>query len=155
MSVRLSVCVSVCLSVRVFTFEVPFNGLFAPTSRSRMSNIFRDSESLGKSNGKKWSHIQTFLFGSGLKSPRKKKFFFCWFCGPVSVRRLYNDMRRLYWDMRRLYWYDAVILRLVLDDFSRLLILQNFIGPTIRIGREIRCLPYAGFSYKGLLEEWK
>ena len=28
----------------------------APTSRSRMSNIFRDSESLGKSNGK-WSKI--------------------------------------------------------------------------------------------------
>ena len=49
--------------VCVFTFEVPFNGLFAPTSRSRMSNSFRDSESLGKSNG------------SGLKSPRKKKFF--------------------------------------------------------------------------------
>ena len=47
--------------------------------------------------------------------------------------------------MRRLYWYDAVILRLVLDDFSRLLILQNFIGPTIRIGQEIQCLPYAGF----------
>ena len=39
---------SVCLFVRVFTFEVPFNGLFAPTSRSRMSNIFRDSESWGK-----------------------------------------------------------------------------------------------------------
>ena len=52
-----SVCLFVRLSVRVFTFEVPFNGLFAPTSRSRMSNIFRDSESLGKSNGKKWSHI--------------------------------------------------------------------------------------------------
>ena len=34
-----------------------FNGLFALTSRSRMSNIFRDSESLGKSNGKKWSQI--------------------------------------------------------------------------------------------------
>ena len=57
-------------------FSVFFNGLFAPTSRSRISNIFRDSESLGKSNGKKWSHIWTFLFGSGLKSPRKKKFFF-------------------------------------------------------------------------------
>ena len=71
----------VCLSVCVFTFEVPFNGLFAPTSRSRMSNIFRDSEFLGKSNGKKWSQIGTFLFGSGLKSPRKKKFFCCcWFC---------------------------------------------------------------------------
>ena len=59
----------------MFTFEVPFNGLFAPTSRSRMSNILRDSESLGKSNGKKWSHIGTFQFGSGLKSPKKKKKF--------------------------------------------------------------------------------
>ena len=43
-----SVCPSVRLSVCLFTFEVPFNGLFAPTSQSRMSNIFRDSESLGK-----------------------------------------------------------------------------------------------------------
>ena len=75
-SVRLSVCLSVCLFVCLFTFELPFNGLFAPTSRSRMSNIFRDSESLGKSNGKKWSYIWTFLFGSGLKSPRRKKVFF-------------------------------------------------------------------------------
>ena len=57
-------------------FSVFFNSLFAPTSRSGMSNIFRDSESLGKSNGKKGSNIWTFLFGSGLKSPRKKKFFF-------------------------------------------------------------------------------
>ena len=56
-NVRLCVCPSVCLSVCVFTFEVPFNGLFAPTSRNQMSNIFRDSESLGKSNGKKWSQI--------------------------------------------------------------------------------------------------
>ena len=89
-----------------FTFEVPFNGLFASTSRSRMSNIFRDSEPLGKSNGKKWSNIWTFLFGSGLKLPRKKKGFFCWFClGPPSYG----------------------------------------IGATIRIGREMLCLPYAGF----------
>ena len=76
-NVRPSVCLFVCPSVRVFTFEVPFNGLFAPTFRIRMSNIFRDSESLGKSNGKKWSHIQTFLFGSGLKLPRN--FFFVFF----------------------------------------------------------------------------
>ena len=69
--VRPSVCTSVCL----FTFEVPFNGLFAPTSRSRMSNIFTDSESLGKSNGTKWSQIWTFLFENCLKSPRKKSFF--------------------------------------------------------------------------------
>ena len=51
------VCLSVCLSVCLFTFEVPFKRLFAPTSRRRMSKIFRDSESLGKSNGKKWSQI--------------------------------------------------------------------------------------------------
>ena len=55
-------------------FSVFFNGLFAPTSRSRMSNILRDSESLGKSNGKKRSQIWTFLFENCLKSPRKKKF---------------------------------------------------------------------------------
>ena len=71
-----SVCLFVSVSVCVFTFEVPFNGLFAPTFRCWMSNIFRDSESLGKSNGKKWSQIRTFLFGSGLKSPRKKKIIF-------------------------------------------------------------------------------
>ena len=79
LSISRNVCLFVCLSVRVsvclFTVEVPFNGLFAPTSCSRMSNIFRDSESLGKSNEKKWSNIWTFLFGSGLKSPRKKSFF--------------------------------------------------------------------------------
>ena len=62
------------LSVCLFTFEVPFNGLFAPTSQSRMSNIFKDLESLGENNGKKWSNILTFLFGSGLKSPHN--FFF-------------------------------------------------------------------------------
>ena len=57
-----SKCPSVCVSVCVFTFEVPFKRLFAPTSRSGMSNIFSDSESLGKSNGKKWTHIGKFLF---------------------------------------------------------------------------------------------
>ena len=36
-------------------FEVPFKRLFAPTFRSQMSNIFRDSEFLGESNGNKWS----------------------------------------------------------------------------------------------------
>ena len=67
---------SVRLYVRLSVhFWGPFNGLFAPTSRSRMSNIVRDSESLGKSNGKKWSQIWTFLFENCLKSPHKKKFF--------------------------------------------------------------------------------
>ena len=67
--VRPSVCLYVCL----FTFEIPFNSLFAPTSQSRMSNIFTDSESLGKSNGKKWSRIWTFLFENCQKSRHKKK----------------------------------------------------------------------------------
>ena len=80
-SVRLSVRLSVCPCVCRFTFEVPFNGLFAPTSQSRMSNIFRDSESLGESNGKKWSHIWTFLFENCQKLPRKNKFFFADFAG--------------------------------------------------------------------------
>ena len=47
-----SACVSICPSVCLLTFEVPFNGLLAPTYQSWMSNIFRDSESLGKSNGR-------------------------------------------------------------------------------------------------------
>ena len=67
MSVRLCVC--------LFTFEVPFNGLFAPTSRSGMSNIFRDSESLGKSKGKKWSQIWTFFFKLSKITAKKKVFF--------------------------------------------------------------------------------
>ena len=46
---------NVRLSVRRFTFEVPFKRFFTPISRSRMSNISRASESLGKSSGKKWS----------------------------------------------------------------------------------------------------
>ena len=71
-----SVCPSVRLSVCLFTFEVPFKRLFGPITQSRMSNIFRDSESLGKSNGKKWSQVWTFLFENCLKSPRKKKVFF-------------------------------------------------------------------------------
>ena len=75
-NVRLCVCPSVCLSVYVFTFEVPLKRLFAPTSRSRMSNIFRDSESLGKSSGKKWSHIWTFMFENCLKLPHTKKVSF-------------------------------------------------------------------------------
>ena len=47
-NVRLSVCLSVRLCVCLFTFEVPFNGLFAPTSQSRMSNIFRIRNPWGK-----------------------------------------------------------------------------------------------------------
>ena len=43
--------------VRLFTFELPFKRLFAPTYRSRKFKIFTDAESLGKSNRKKLSQI--------------------------------------------------------------------------------------------------
>ena len=72
--------------------SVFFNGLFAPTSRSRMSNMFRDSESLGKSNGKKWSQIWTFLFENYLKLPRKKKFFFFFFFGLLRFLVFFNGL---------------------------------------------------------------
>ena len=65
-NVRLCVRVSACSSVRLFTFEVPFKRLFAPTSRSWISTIFRDSESSNKSIGMKWSQIWTFLLKNGL-----------------------------------------------------------------------------------------
>ena len=92
-----SICLYVCLSVCSF-LEFPFNVLFAPTSQSRMSNIFRDSESLGGSNGKKWSHIWTFLFESGLKFPRKKKVFFvCWFCLTKHVGNHTSQWMRDLW----------------------------------------------------------
>ena len=58
----------------LFPLFTPFKRLFAPTSRSPMSKLFRYSESLGKSNGKKWSQIWKLLLIKGVKSPRKKKF---------------------------------------------------------------------------------
>ena len=75
----------------MFTFEVPFKRLFAPTSRSRMSNIFRASESLGKSNGKKWSQIGTFFFENCQKLTRKKKFFFADFALQNMVETTLTD----------------------------------------------------------------
>ena len=70
------VCVCVCVCLFVPFHVVYFEAYFAPTSQSRMSKVFRDSESLGKSAGKKRFQNWTFLLWSGLKSPRKKSFFF-------------------------------------------------------------------------------
>ena len=60
-SVHLSVCPCVC----VFTFKVPLKRFFAPTSQSRMSKVFRDSE----------SRIGKKLLTKGVKSPPKKLVF--------------------------------------------------------------------------------
>ena len=76
---RVSVRVSVRLSVRLFTFRYRLNVFLPPLPKVPVvQNLekFRYSESLGKSNGKKWSQILPFLFGSCLKLPRKKKCYF-------------------------------------------------------------------------------
>ena len=87
-SVCPSVCPFVCLCVRLFTFEEPFKCLFAPPFRGRMSNIFRDSESLGKSYGKNWSQIGTFLFGNRCA---KKSLFFADFALQNMVETTFPD----------------------------------------------------------------
>ena len=75
LSISLNVRLSVYLSVRVFTFEVPFT----PTSQSRMSKFFRDSEFLGKNRGKRWSQIWKCLLKNVLKWQQQKKFFYGFF----------------------------------------------------------------------------
>ena len=56
-----------------------FKRLLSPTSQNQMSKLFRYSESLSKSNGKKWSQIWKLLLIKGVKSPRKKSFIW-WIC---------------------------------------------------------------------------
>ena len=91
LSVCLSVCVSVCPSVRLFTFEVPFKRLFAPTSRSWMSNTFRDSESLGKSNGKSDLIFEHFGLKIVKNRPAKKIVFFADFALQNMVETMLPD----------------------------------------------------------------
>ena len=74
--VHLCVCVSVCVSGCLFTFEIPLKRLSVPNSRSQMSKIFRDSEFLGKSYGKKWSQTWNFLLIIGVKLLHKTKVCF-------------------------------------------------------------------------------
>ena len=75
-------CLSVCPCVHVFvrlftlTFEVPFSRFFSPTSQSWMSKVFRDSESLGKSNEKKWSPIWIFTNKRCKNAAQKKNSVF-------------------------------------------------------------------------------
>ena len=60
-----SMCLCVCLSVH---FWGTFKRLSAPTSWSRMSKVFIDSQSLGKRDGKKWSQIWKLSLIQGVKS---------------------------------------------------------------------------------------
>ena len=81
LSICLCVCVyvfSVCLSVHFLRYRS--NVFLPPISQTQMSKIFRDLESLGKSNGKKCFQIWKPLRIKGVKSLHKKCFFFCEFC---------------------------------------------------------------------------
>ena len=74
-SVCLWVCRSVCLCV-CSLLRYRLNVFLPPLPEVGCPIFFRDSESLGKSNGKKLSNICTFLFKNCLKSLHKKIFFF-------------------------------------------------------------------------------
>ena len=153
-------------------FLVFFNGIFDPTSRSRMSNISRDSESLGKSNGKKWSQIWTFLFENGLESPRKKKFFSSLFLVFFGFRSFLTVLLPplpevgclIFLEIRNPWGKVMERSGLTCEHFlwkwSKITAQKKSffffccfclgppsygIGATIRNGREMLCLPYAGF----------
>ena len=112
LSISPFVCLCACVCVH---FEIPFKRLFAPTFRNIMSNNFRDSESLGKSNGKKLYQIRTLLLIKGVKSPRKKKSLFLGeFCKDQEVIQQGSGgyttrIRRLYNKDREVMFSDAII----------------------------------------------
>ena len=56
----------------LFHLFTPFKGPLSPTSQCPMSKLFRYSQSLSKSNRKKWSQIWKLLFIKGVKSLHKK-----------------------------------------------------------------------------------
>ena len=85
LSVRLSLCLSVCSLLKY-----RLNVFLAPSSWIQISKHLRDSESLGKSKGRKWFQIWTFFLKNSQKLPRKKKkkvFVFDKFC---LASRIFN-----------------------------------------------------------------
>ena len=96
--------------------------------------------SLGKSNGKTCSQIWKLLLINGLKSSRKNNVFY------ASVERCFVPSMRDFHQIGPLAKKNVI--RPVFDTSRN----QN-IGATIRIGREIWCLPYVGFVfiYLGLI----
>ena len=147
-------------------FSVFFNGLFAPTSRSWMFNIFRDSESLGKSIGKKWSQIWTFLFENCRKSPRKKKFFSHFFTFEVPFNGLLPALPEVgcpkFLELRnpwgKVMERSGLTFEHFVSKWSKIAAQKKVflcwfclgppsygIGATIRIGQEMLCLLYAEF----------
>ena len=65
----------------LFIFEVPFECLFAPTSRSGMSKFFRDSESFGNCNDRSGLRCE-FFCSKMVLNRRYKKSFLLWMFSP-------------------------------------------------------------------------
>ena len=79
-----------------------FKRLFAPTSLSPMSKLFRFLESLGESNGKKWSQIWKLLLRKGVKLPRIFFFFFFFFfCEFCLTSRIFSVLVLLFTSVKR------------------------------------------------------
>ena len=68
---------NVIFFLQLFT---PFKRLYASTSKSPMSKLYRFLKSLGKSNRKRWSQIQQLFLVNGVKLLRKKMQFWGEFC---------------------------------------------------------------------------
>ena len=73
------VCVCVCQSV-CSLLRYRLNVFLTPLPEVGCPIFVRDLESLGKSNGKKWSQIVKLLLIKGLHLPRKKSSFFGELC---------------------------------------------------------------------------
>ena len=146
MSVCLSVCPFVCSRLRYH--------LFAPTSRSGMSNIFRDLESLGKSNGKKWSQIWIFKFESGLKLPNKKLYILADFALQTKVETTLPDgletcgwrAYHLFWHISRHFWIFALWMIFFLPFFKQFWFLGILCPPRNHASWWIRGLWSKGIS---------
>ena len=142
----------------VYVFLTLFNGLFAPTSWNPLFKLFRFLEFLGKSNGKKWSQIWKLLLIKGAKSPRQKKFFTDFFLHlftpfkclfPPTSQSPMSKLLRFSESLRKVIERNEVVWDLKTVAY------KGCIGATIRIGREMLCLPYAGFFPPILACIWK
>ena len=76
----LSISQNVRLRVRLSTFELPFKRLFAPTSQSRMSNIFVIWNSWVKVMERRGLRLEHFCLEVVLNCQTKKIVFFGGFC---------------------------------------------------------------------------
>ena len=143
----------VCLLMSMSPFHIlDFEAYFAPTSQSRMSKFFRDSESLGKSARKnifvvKWSKIAV-----------QKKVSFLLIL-PYTIwwkPRFLMDQRPLVEGCIANFCISLDVFELfcfgLFFPFIFFVLFLCILGPpycdisdTIRIGQEIRCLPYAEF----------